>query len=89
MKTTMCVCNLSWLECNLNLTTCYLSIESLLPHLQLLKLSLIPASPTKVCKLLGSLKGLDGPNRQSTMFSEHGQLMQAIPQFHVECMLHT
>ena len=31
---------------------------------------------------------LDGPNRQSLVFSERGQLSQAIPQVHVERLLH-
>ena len=31
---------------------------------------------------------LDGPNRQSLVFSERGQLSQAIPQVHVERILH-
>ena len=31
---------------------------------------------------------LDGPNRQSLVFSERGQLSQAIPQFHLERILH-
>ena len=31
---------------------------------------------------------LDGPHRQSPVFREHGQLSHAIPQFHVERMLH-
>ena len=30
----------------------------------------------------------DGPSRQSLVFSEHDQLSQAIPQFHVERSLH-
>ena len=36
------------------------------------------------------LQSLDGPNRhcQSPVFSESGQLSQAIPQFHVEGILH-
>ena len=31
---------------------------------------------------------LDGPNRQSLVFSERGQLSQAILHFHAERMLH-
>ena len=31
---------------------------------------------------------LDGPNRQSLVFNECGQLSQAIPQIHVERILH-
>ena len=43
----------------------------------------------KDCQTTGSLKTtLDGQNRQSLVFSERGQLSQAIPQFHVERILH-
>ena len=33
------------------------------------------------------LSPLDGPNRQSLVFNERGELSQAIPQFDVEQML--
>ena len=40
-----------------------------------------PVAGVKILKL-------DGPNRQSPVFSERSQLSQAILQFHVERMLH-
>ena len=38
--------------------------------------------------LMGTILNFDGPNRQSLVFSERGQLSQAIPQVHVEWILH-
>ena len=43
------------------------------------------------CKVKNNLKrfsGLDGPNRQSLVFSERGQLSQAIPQVYFARILH-
>ena len=42
---------------------------------------------TPICHIVPT-RTLDGPNRQSPVFSERGQLSQAIPQFHVERILH-
>ena len=45
-------------------------------------------SPCLLGKGQGKLPNLDGPNRQSLVFSERGQLSQAIQQVHMERILH-
>ena len=49
--------------------------------------AIIPPPPYKIWTP-ESPKILDGPNRQSLVFNERGQLSHAIPQFHVERILH-
>ena len=43
---------------------------------------------SSTCHMCVKVETLAGPNRQSPVFNERGQLSQAIPQLHVEQMLH-